>query len=238
MAYRNMTMMFRTSVHSICPGKWFKNPQLLKPEFKFTILTKSNTRNFSMPNQSQLTLQIAEIITEIQRGHRIMVLMRGASGSGKSHFARHIVDATMNGDYKSHICSADNFFFDESTKEYMFRPESLPEAHSACQLQAISRMKEDLSPVIIDNTNIRVWEMMPYVQSAVIGGYLIKILEARNAWSHSSAELANRNMHGVPEKAIQKMLLDYEQITVDQLLALCDVKYQQQLPVLRDKPPI
>lgn len=167
-----------------------------------------------------------------------MVLMRGPPGSGKSHFARHIVDATMNGDYKNHICSADHFFFDESKQEHIFRPELLQDAHYSCQLQAMRRTKEGQSPIIIDNTNIRVSEMLPYVPSAVINGYLIKILEARTEWSHTSEELANKNIHGVPEKTIQKMMLNYEQITVDQLLALCDEKYQQQLPVLRDKPPI
>lgn len=167
-----------------------------------------------------------------------MVLMRGPPGSGKSHFARHIVDATMNGDYKNHICSADHFFFDESKQEHIFRPELLQDAHYSCQLQAMRRTKEGQSPIIIDNTNIRVSEMLPYVPSAVINGYLIKILEARTEWSRTSEELANKNIHGVPEKTIQKMMLNYEQITVDQLLALCDEKYQQQLPVLRDKPPI
>jgi len=90
----------------------------------------------------------------IQGGTRVMVLMRGAPGSGKTHLAMQIVRLTM-GD----SCNASSFVF--STDDYFVRtkqfiPTLLPEAHSWNQKRVRAAAERKWSPIFVDNTNTEV----------------------------------------------------------------------------------
>lgn len=90
----------------------------------------------------------------IQGGTRVMVLMRGAPGSGKTHLAMQIVRLTM-GD----SCNTSSFVF--STDDYFVRtkqfvPSLLPEAHSWNQKRVRAAAERKWSPIFVDNTNTEV----------------------------------------------------------------------------------
>ena len=57
---------------------------------------------------------------------------------------------------------------------------------------------------VIDNTNTQHWEYEKYVEAAKENGFMVQIISVD--WkqrTHSS--YAERNSHGVPEEAIQRM---------------------------------
>jgi predicted kinase len=68
-------------------------------------------------------------------------------------------------------------------------------------------MAADCQTVIIDNTNIRGWEMKPYVELAALFQYHVKI-EIAKEWDVEVC--ASRNTHGVPREAIARMKAAFE----------------------------
>jgi predicted kinase len=119
-------------------------------------------------------------------------IMRGLPGSGKSTYVREILS-----DYQ--VCSADHYFLDSFGK-YHFDPSKISEAHAAC-FRAALKYTQAGERVVIDNTNIRAWEISPYVLLAQSFGYDVEILQV-NAEVHTAHA---RNTHGVPYKAIEAM---------------------------------
>lgn len=118
-----------------------------------------------------------QIINEINSNYRVMIMMRGAPGSGKSHLTRTIIDRTMDGDYNNHIFSTDDFFYNPRTKQYKFDFTKLSEFHDKNQFRVTQRALNGWSPIIVDNTHIKVWEMFPYAKVITTNNcYLLTIL--------------------------------------------------------------
>lgn len=90
----------------------------------------------------------------IEGGTRVMVLMRGAPGSGKTHLAMQIVKLTMgsNCSPSSYVFSTDDFFV--RTKRFI--PAILQEAHSWNQERVRAAADRKWSPIFVDNTNTEV----------------------------------------------------------------------------------
>ncbi|KKK86138.1 hypothetical protein LCGC14_2766210, partial [marine sediment metagenome] len=108
--------------------------------------------------------------------------------------------------------------------EYAFNPSLLGQAHQQCQNRAIEALKKGNSPVVIDNTNTRLWEMKklkPIIQLAQSLGYSVKIEEPETEWwkSKNIEEMVNKNTHKCPREVIEKMVNRFdENITVDNML--------------------
>lgn len=182
--------------------------------------------------------ELKKIVYDIKQGYRVMVVMRGAPGSGKSHLARSIIDQTMNGDYENHIFSTDDFFYDKRQKKYVFNPEFLDTAHTANQAKVGQRAINGWSPIIVDNTNIKLWEMVPYVRDGVKNGYLIKMLEPNTAWARTAGKLTLKNKHNVPRHSIERMLCNFESSTLEEFLTLFKLDYTHPVPIRRNHPSI
>jgi predicted kinase len=124
---------------------------------------------------------------------KTVIIMRGLPGSGKSTAIKSVkVDKV--------ICSADNFFMVDG--EYRFDPSKLPQAHQACLRDFMSSINAQASTIIVDNTNIRLWEYSTYSALAEAYGYKVILIEMANKDVPLCAE---RNTHGVPRDAIQRM---------------------------------
>lgn len=178
-----------------------------------------------------------QIIDEINRNWRVMICMRGAPGSGKSFLARNIVDRTMDGDYANHIFSTDDFFYDNRTKKYNYNRQQLSQAHDWNQHRVAQRALNGWSPIIVDNTNMKWWEMTPYVKEGIRNGYIVHILEPNTPWSKSVGQLLKKNKHNVEREAIVRMLDNYEPGTVAQILQSMNLRATSQ-PKLRNFPEI
>ena len=159
----------------------------------------------------------------ITRPDQKLIIMRGISGSGKSTKARelkgngviHSTDDVISsmGDY--------NTFFTDMMKNKDFSP--LQKAHHTNLKNAIDSMKNGVSPVIIDNTNLAPWEAKAYVKAALEMGLDDENIEIVNIGTGgaSAEELAKRNTHGVPLDKIKAMIDKYnanKDITIDDIL--------------------
>lgn len=180
---------------------------------------------------------LQEIIDTINRGHRMMICMRGVPGSGKTRLARIIVDRALNcEDYSNHIFSADDYFYDEQTRQYNYDRSRVREAHKSNALRVARHAQSGWSPIIIDNTNMKLWEMFAYVKEGIRNGYVIRILEPGATWTHSVDELAQRNKHNVDQETIKQMRSRYEPGSVDDILNALNL--QPARPRFRNFPKI
>ncbi|XP_066156483.1 uncharacterized protein [Euwallacea fornicatus] len=191
--------------------------------------------------KSKRALEVDRVIEEINHGCKVAILLRGLPGSGKSTLAKYILENTIGYTQdvaKSHILSTDDFFIQNNT--YCYDPKKIQEAHGWNHQRAFKVMSKGYSPVIIDNTNVKMWEMKPYAMMATDYGYYLEILEPDTHWSFNDKELEKRNKHGVPRNSIKSMLDRYEKnITPLKLLSAygCSYKYQKP-PQYRLHPPV
>ena len=170
-----------------------------------------------------------DVLGQISKGYRVMVIMRGCPGSGKSYLAKMIVDKSYpsNPNYKQHIFSADEFFMINGV--YCYEPLKLDDAHRFCQNNVMTKAREGYSPIIIDNTNMRLWEMDVYLKIGAENGYQLHIMEPLTPWRNSPVTLAKKNVHNVPEDKIRNMLKNYEPWTAGIAVLLKSLKLDHHL---------
>lgn len=169
----------------------------------------------------------------IREGVKLMVILRGPPGIGKSFLAKQILNETCLDmpNYKRHIFSSDDFFITNNI--YFFVPELLSEAHNWNQRNVSKAIKDQVSPIIVDNTNTQAWEMRVYADMAVSAGYDLEIVEPDRIGTIKESELAKRNVHNVPKAKIRNMIDRYERnITPHLLLTHFQLRYS-----LANMPP-
>jgi len=132
---------------------------------------------------------------------KILTLVRGLPGSGKSTFANTITN-------KFSICEADKFFYDKEGN-YNFDGSKLRQAHEWCRNQVETRMKDNqLNPqfypeIVVSNTFTQEWEMEAYYKLAEQYGYKVFSIIVENR--HGGV-----NEHGVPADKLEQMRNRFE----------------------------
>lgn len=141
-------------------------------------------------------------------------IMRGIPGSGKSTVAKMIARGCFPGQAKfdgsqrltdAVIHSTDDLCMVDG--EYRFDPALAGERHA----QNLQNFKDSCAAgkpcVIVDNTNVKTSQYLPYIKAAEAEGYRVVIVEL----PHPAPVLAaQRNAHGVPIEVINQMVLDWE----------------------------
>ncbi len=145
---------------------------------------------------------------------RTMYIMRGLPGSGKSTAAQALFDKLYTDDMwlldNEAIFSTDNYWL-RPDGYYDFNPSRLGEAHAWNQEQVRKAVEEYFIPfVIVDNTNIRLTHMLPYVQLAERNRWDVQYVVPETPWAWDVEECAKRNAHGVPLAAVQRMKDQFE----------------------------
>ncbi|GFS23163.1 2',3'-cyclic-nucleotide 3'-phosphodiesterase, partial [Elysia marginata] len=135
--------------------------------------------------------------------------MRGLPGSGKSTIVNLIKSAFDS--TKLAVCSADNFFT-HPDGSYHFNEKLLSVAHTDCQQKAKNACEANTPVVVIDNTNVRRWEMKFYLMLGSTYGYVTVLVQPMTPWCMNPAELATRNTHSVPVETLQKKVKSYEDV--------------------------
>lgn len=147
----------------------------------------------------------------VDNSFKIMVILRGCPGSGKSTLAKKIIEyCGVTGNPYWYVHSADNYFCLNSKGEYRFDQKKLPEAHSWNHANMLHVVREGLTPVIVDNTNINLWHMENIVVMAVCAGYEIEVMEPATPWAFSAKKLTQKTLHKVPEEQIRIKLNSYD----------------------------
>lgn len=149
---------------------------------------------------------------DITRPDQELIIMRGIPGSGKStkaktlvgkgviHSTDDLIDAT--GDYKG--------YFEKMAKTGDWSEHG--KMHHKNFINAKQSMEAGITPVIIDNTNIKANEPKKYVEAALQLGFddnNIKFVDVADG-GESAETLAQRNTHGVPLKTIQRMMSSHK----------------------------
>ena len=143
----------------------------------------------------------------VTRPDQELIVLRGIPGSGKSTEAKKLVGKgaihstddviEAGGDYRE--------FFAKMIASGDFS--DLSRAHSTNKKNAIASITAGVSPVIIDNTCLRVREMSDYIKAALELGFSDDNIQIVDVDSGLSAEeLAERNTHGVPLDKIKQMI--------------------------------
>ena len=124
---------------------------------------------------------------------KVLYIVRGIPGSGKSTFAK-----TLGGEHYE----ADMFFID-GNGEYKFDTSKIKQAHEWCQDMVYMDMIKETPKIVVSNTFTQEWEMRPYFELAKTYGYKVfsVIVENRHGGT---------NQHEVPEEVLTKMCERFE----------------------------
>lgn len=138
---------------------------------------------------------------------KVMFIMRGLSGSGKS-----TIVSIIKSVYKNVVtCSADDYFYRDDGP-YVFDKKSLGPAHESCRQKAKRACQNMVPIVVIDNTNVRRWEIKFYTELASAHGYVSVKVQPKTPWQHNAQELAARNKHGCTQDVLYSKILKFDDI--------------------------
>jgi predicted kinase len=127
---------------------------------------------------------------------KVLTLLRGLPGAGKSTFASFIWN-----NYS--ICEADKFFVGEDGV-YRFDASKLRYAHEWCKKEVETRMIDNQNnpqyypEIVVSNTFTQEWEMEGYYELAEKYGYTVFSVIVENR--HGGV-----NQHGVPAEKLEQM---------------------------------
>jgi len=124
---------------------------------------------------------------------KILYIVRGIPGSGKSTFAK-----TLGGQHYE----ADMFFID-GNGEYKFDGSKIKLAHNWCMIQTQKAMVDDEPKIVVSNTFTQEWEMETYFKLAEENGYKVFTIIVENRH-------IGTNVHNVPEEKIEQMRNRFE----------------------------
>lgn len=143
--------------------------------------------------------------------NKILYILRGIPGSGKSFIAKQLVPV-------DNIFSTDNYW----GLNYDFDITKLGEAHKWNQIQIEIAMNIGTTPIAVDNTNITVKDISPYIKLATKYNYNVIYKEPTSPWwielikrienkdqigiQESIDILYTKNIHNVPRQVIEKMV--------------------------------
>lgn len=133
-----------------------------------------------------------------------MAILRGLPGSGKSTKAERLRNLVgPEGCYNAIIASADSYFI-RPDGAYGFQASELEKAHQWSQLQAEQACRTG-KHVIVDNTNMQLWEFDPYLELAQKYGYEVTVEQVGGLTDECLASYHARQTHGVSLDAMKRM---------------------------------
>ncbi|KAM7479986.1 hypothetical protein LguiA_028199 [Lonicera macranthoides] len=168
------------------------------------------------------------------RPDRIVIILRGLPGSGKSYLAKMLRDLEVeNGGDAPRIHSMDDYFMTEVEKaeesdaskssssargkkrvmkkvmEYCYEPE-MEEAYRSSMLKAFKKTLDEgvFSFIIVDDRNLRVADFAQFWATAKRSGYEVYLLEAVYK---DPVGCAARNVHSFTQDDIQHMAGQWEE---------------------------
>ena len=161
-------------------------------------------------------------LCDVKPSTRNMVLLRGASGSGKTTFANLLVESNKCNEMSMvHQISADQYFMEyyegievHNEQIYKFDPAELQNAHTFCLMctefyinsmtEWTEHVEHDVDHTLfIHNTFTKEWEMAPYIELAKKYDYRVTTIVIENRHESDS-------VHDVPTEVVQRQKERFE----------------------------
>jgi len=153
---------------------------------------------------------------------KLLVILRGVSGSGKTTISEGLEnslyvafekmgfdDEWTNNTFRT--CSNDNYFTDEDGN-YNFNGSEIPDAIEYCRAEFDDAIGEGANLIVLDNTNMVKRHYEDYIKEAKMYDY--KVVQICTHTTEISKDVAEaffaRNVHGVPMHSIVRQLSYYE----------------------------
>ena len=124
---------------------------------------------------------------------KLLYIVRGVPGSGKTTLAKQLT---------ANVFEADHYFYDNDGN-YNFIPSEIKEAHKECQQFVGFAMESGIQKIAVSNTFTQEWEMEPYFELAKKHGFKVFTIIVENRHG-------GKNQHGVPEDKIEQMKNRFE----------------------------
>lgn len=125
----------------------------------------------------------------------MLILVRGVPGSGKSTYAKTLVD------WYNYLIEADHYFV-RIDGVYDFNPKLLGNAHKWCYDETVNALQQARGEVVcVANTFTRIWEMQKYIDFAKATNTSFKVVRCTGEY---------QNVHGVPDSKVKQMLERFE----------------------------
>jgi energy-coupling factor transporter ATP-binding protein EcfA2 len=121
---------------------------------------------------------------------KMLILLRGVSGAGKSKLANILAEALSGRAY-----AADDFLMNGD--KYEWSADKLGEAHMACVSSVESELSSGSGIVIVHNTMTSEKDVVPYKEIADRNGAMLISLVVENRHG-------GKNTHGVPQASIDR----------------------------------
>lgn len=178
----------------------------------FDFSCKKDTLNRLLPKYRQLNEQIIPtLLNNIKQGVKMLIVMRGLPGSGKSTRIQNLIkemrNVLQNPTFNPKIFSADDFFM--TSKGYIFDKTKLGQAHNRCYKLAQQCLLNHESPVFIDNTNVRQEDLKRYYDLSYYNWYKFYVLEPETEWAFNVEKLYEKNTHNVRMIGLINMVKNY-----------------------------
>ena len=171
---------------------------------------------------------------EVTRPDQELILMRGISGSGKSTEAQKLVGNGQIFSADTELGLMGDYFKLFAEMKETGNMSYLGKAHHACLVKSILAMKAGVTPVIIDNMNLKPSDVKQYVVKALKLGFSDENIKVHDLGTNglTAQQLADRNTHGVNLETINKLIQRHKSGTPMTLQKILDSKDRNDSDVL------
>ncbi|CAJ1427760.1 unnamed protein product, partial [Effrenium voratum] len=196
------------------------------------------------------------------RSLKVLYLLRGAPGCGKSSVARLLLQKHLKAQgvswnassagaahspiCRAFICSTDDYFTivdSDGGAEYEFQAKRLRELHERNKERCGDAMRLSRTPLFVDNTNMALWEMSAYVALAEQHGYDVMIIGPEQLGDVGLPVLLQRCQDSVRtsgkeigQDVLERMLSRYEKLP-DGIQGVLWASCAPELAAVRDAKP-
>lgn len=125
---------------------------------------------------------------------RVATLLRAPPGFGKTTWLAHHRPRAV-------VCSTDHYFMKNGV--YRYDSLKLSEAYNACLVKFIETLQKGEQDVCCDNSNLWISVLAPFVAVAKAYGAKVEIIRLVGVTAEAAAK---RNIHGVSQASIEKMI--------------------------------
>ena len=193
-----------------CASKWSeiagKNaPQTSLPSCLPSLTVKQKNKEVKVPEKP--TKPKPPTLSELVSGRpNVLIILRGLPGCGKTTFANFLKSQSTD---KENVCIYSfNSYFEQKDGKYAFDGRRVRDAKNEAYATVSDLMKSGKPVIIVDDCNITISDVKPYIEDADTNKYSVEIVEVKSPWSKNIDELVNRciaNGHNISKEVIENM---------------------------------